>query len=104
MSGEGMSRLVTILADGLRVWVKRGEVALTEDQIFERARNQAQGVLSEFLVVSLPSEPVETEAPEWWTPLIGGSPRTERPAGVVPYHGWSCQCMTCHAAKQKERA
>jgi hypothetical protein len=130
MSGQEMSRLVAILADGIRVLVKRGDAELTEDQVFERARNQAQAVMGEYMLIRRP------ELDEAVTPVaaIGhgyGCPcgrcpgefrvvvtstqagtikgpsfalRDERPAGVVPYHGWSCQCTTCHAAKQKERS
>lgn len=111
MSGQETSRLVAILADGLRVWVKRGEVALTEDQVFERARNQAQAVMGEYMLIRRPeldelATPVAAIGHGYGCPCgrCPGEFRSTRPAGVVPYHGWSCQCTTCHAAKQKERS
>ena len=39
------ARMMKVVADSLHVWVRRGEVALTEEQIVERAANIVQGLL-----------------------------------------------------------
>lgn len=103
MSNAELFVLVQTIAESLRIWVKRGEVALTEDQIMERARNCADSLRSTFMIIPLPAEPI---APEWHTPLIvGPAPRhmygchcgqcpgefQAKPIG----HSWSCRCDKC---------
>jgi len=106
MSGPEMSRLVALLADGLRVWVKRGEVELTEDQIYERARNQATAVLAEYMLIPHP----DTEGVPVRRPSEGGyiGHGFGCPCGRCPGefpakplgHSWSCKCDRCDLVKR----
>lgn len=86
-----MAKLLALVGDGIKVLRQRG-VEVTDEQAEERANNIVAGLLGNYLVVELPPEPVEAEAPEWWTPLIEG-----RPVG----HSWSCRCTRCHTYKQR---
>jgi hypothetical protein len=108
VTGADLTRLVETIAESLRVWVKRGEVALTEDQIYERARNTADSVRAAFMVVPYPEEQ-PTRDPEWWTPLIKdaekrASGRDETAPGPVPWHSWSCRCDRCDTAKRSVKS
>jgi hypothetical protein len=117
MNDLDLTRLVDIVATGIRVLVKRGTCQLTEDAIYDRARNIVQAVIVNFELRALPAMPdgvperideglahpqelPALKVKEWArldfdTPLIDG-----RPIG----HTWSCQCTKCHTYKQTRRS
>lgn len=92
-----MARLLKLIEDGIRVLRTLEGVPVSDAQCEERANGIGAQLLGNYLVVELPAEPVEAEAPEWWTPLIEG-----RPVG----HSWSCRCDRCDTYKRstKERS
>ena len=91
--------LVEILANGIRVFVQRGIADLTEDQIYDRARNQAQAILGNYFIVPLP-DGVPVRRLDFDTPLI--SHPQEFPAKPLG-HGWSCKCDRCDTFNRSVR-
>ncbi len=85
-------QLIDDVIEGLRVWVKRDAVMLTEGQMEERATNIVAGLLGGYSIV--PYAPLGAP-PDWETKMIDGIP-----VG----HSWSCQCTPCHTAKFNRRS
>jgi hypothetical protein len=100
------AKLIADLIEGLEVFNVRDQLDIPSDLIFERARNLAAMMLGNYLVVPLPTEDEIAEISHYEPrPMLSlEAPRTERPAGVNPYHGWSCMCFTCADAKQRDRS
>ena len=96
--------LMKLVDDGLRVFVTRDGVRLTDEQIEERTNNIVAALLGNYLIVSHveAEEPLRyavigpvQELPNWNDPRISG-----RPIG----HTWSCQCTACHTYKMSVRS
>lgn len=112
-SARLIASLLSDVREGLEVFRSRDGVELTDAQIAERTRNIVDGLSKNYAIFALPSEDPEPAhlygcrrgacspavAPELRLEL-----RTERPAGAVPWHGWSCQCGPCADAKQRDRS
>lgn len=96
--------LMKLVDDGLRVFVTRDGVRLTDEQIEERTNNIVAALLGNYLIVSHveAEEPLRyavigpvQELPEWGDPRI---------SGVPVGHTWSCQCTPCHTYKFNRRS
>lgn len=85
-----IASLLKDVSDGLRVWRDRDRIALTDEQILERARNIVNGLIGNYFISAMP----EPSAVDWAAPEISG-----RPVG----HGWSCRCDPCDTYKRSVR-
>jgi len=134
MTDLDLTKLVDIVATGIRVLVTRGTCQLTEDAIYDRARNIVQAVIVNFECRALPELPPAMKIKEWarWpvvkksreemvalydeqTPLPPGRVRVERfpkvaelqqlyAQGKPEGHGHSCGCRDCRIFNQSRRA
>lgn len=118
-----IASLIKDVSEGLLV-LRRLGFDISDAQIDERARNIVTGLVNNYFVSAL-ATPADLVA-YWGVPAaplvidmeeeikreraygelhervllaLGG----ERPEGTVPWHGGSCDCATCRAAKQKGR-
>lgn len=114
-----IASLIKDVSEGLLV-LRRLGFDISDAQIDERARNIVTGLVNNYFVaeyrlydseVMRPSSRVVDieeeikreraygELHERVLLALGG----ERPEGTVPWHGGSCDCEMCRAAKQKGR-
>ena len=121
MNGLDLSKLVDIVATGIRVLVKRGTCQLTEDAIYDRARNIVQAVIVNFEMRALPAlpegvperrpepEPLTLRHPLEWPAFPSRFPKVTElrelyAQGKPEGHGHSCACRDCKVFNQARRA
>jgi hypothetical protein len=94
-SSHLVASLTVDVAEGLRVLRERDGVALTDDQIVERARNIVAGLVGNYFIVELPA----SKARHLDGCACGQCPIPGRAVG----HSWSCGCSVCEEAKRREK-